>query len=236
MTTDLTRGILLDVEGTTTPISFVYETLFPHARARLRQYAAMTRRAPEVERAWALLRHEYDSEQPRSGVQLPEFGEGAPYAEYLMDHDRKSTGLKMLQGIIWQEGYRSGELQSEVFDDVPEAFKAWRKSGLQVQIFSSGSVLAQKLLFRHTTRGDLTEYLSGYHDTMTGPKHESDSYRAIARRFNLPEAAVLFLSDVVSELDAAKAAGMATGLLLRPGNKPVAKHDHPTHSDFRALI
>lgn len=235
MAPDPIRGILLDVEGTTTPIAFVYETLFPFARTRLRRFCDESRRTPDIDRALNLLRGEYEIETGESAG-LPAFGEGAPFAEYLMDRDRKSTGLKMLQGIIWDEGYKSGELRSQVFDDVPIAFKAWRQSGIRLRIFSSGSVLAQKLLFRHTSHGDLTGMLDGYHDTTTGPKNEADSYRAIAGVFELPESALLFLSDVVSELDAACAAGMTTGLLSRPGNKPSGQHDHPTFCDFSSLI
>ncbi len=228
------RGVLLDVEGTTTPISFVHDILFPFARRRLGAACAAAAETPALVAAIDQLRREYEAESTGAS-ELPPFDNGAPYARHLMDQDRKSTGLKALQGILWQEGYRSGELKATVFDDVPPAFRAWRESGRAIRIFSSGSVLAQKLLFAHTDHGDLTPWLDGYHDTTTGPKGEADSYRAIAAGFELEPPAILFLSDVTAELDGARDAGMQTGLLVRPGNAPTSAAGHPEHSDFRSL-
>jgi enolase-phosphatase E1 len=176
------------------------------------------------------LRQEHEAERG-SG----DFGNGAPYARYLMEQDRKSTGLKTLQGLIWEDGYRTGELQGDVYPDVPEALRTWKEKGIRVRIFSSGSVLAQKLLFGHTAYGDLLSYFEGYHDTTTGPKREARAYTAIAAAFGLPPREILFLSDVVEELDAAREAGMPTGLLLRPGNKPVVPGSHPTYRSFAEL-
>lgn len=236
MLPDEIQGILLDVEGTTTPISFVYETLFPYARERLESTCAAAPALSGVSAAVERLRAEYDEERSTAPEHLPEFGDGAAYAAYLMRQDRKSTGLKLLQGIIWEEGYLSGELRSVVFDDVAPAFEAWRQDGRRLRIFSSGSVLAQKLLFGHTDHGDLCGMIEGYHDTTTGPKRRADAYRAIAGEFDLVASSILFLSDVVEELDAARAAGMRTGLLSRPGNHPVPAHDHPVHETFLPLF
>ena len=225
-------GVLLDVEGTTTPIAFVYETLFPFARRRL---GDACRRGAGNERDWsgalALLRREHaeDPEDP------PEFGDGSAYASWLMARDRKSTGLKALQGLIWEEGYRTGELRSVVFDDVPVALAAWAATGVRIRIFSSGSVLAQRLLFSHTDHGDLTRWIEGYHDTTTGPKREAASYGKIAEAFGSDPARILYASDVVEELDAARCSGLATALLRRPGNHPVPPHDHPRYEDFTPL-
>ena len=144
----------------------------------------------------------------------------ASYAEWLMDRDRKSTPLKTLQGKIWEEGYQRGELVGEVFADVPPALSRWHAQGAPVGIFSSGSVLAQQLLFRHSSAGDLTPFLRWYFDTTTGKKADSDSYRRIAAAMNMPPQAIVFVSDIVAELDAARDAGLQTRLSIRPGNAP----------------
>jgi enolase-phosphatase E1 len=228
------RGVLLDIEGTTTPIRFVYETLFPYAAARLDAVCAAAGSAPAVAAAIELLRAEHAADP--AGASLPPFGDGAPYAHHLMAEDRKSTGLKALQGLIWQGGYERGELVSELFADVPAALAAWRAAGVRLRIFSSGSRQAQVLLFAHTADGDLTPRFEGFHDTTTGAKREAESYRKIARDFALPPAALLFLSDVVGELDAAAAAGYATGLVVRPGNPPQAAGAHSIYRSFDELL
>ena len=222
----------MDIEGTTTPIAFVYDKLFPFARARLDDYCARADELPGVAEALERLRAEHAAE----AAERPAFGNGAPFAHHLMDQDRKSTGLKLLQGIIWEAGYRSGELKSRLFDDVPPALEAWRRAGIGLRIFSSGSVLAQQLLFAHSEAGNLSGLFEGYHDTTTGPKREAASYRDIADAFALPAVEILFLSDVVEELDAAREAGMRTGLVCRPGNRPVPSTSHPRLEHFYELI
>jgi enolase-phosphatase E1 len=137
-----------------------------------------------------------------------------------MDRDRKSTALKSMQGKIWKAGYERGELKSELFDDVPEAFARWSKRA-RVAIYSSGSADAQEMFFRYSNHGDLTPMLSGYFDTRTGPKQASASYTAIAAVMDVTPADVLFFSDVVQELDAAREAGCGTRLVMRPGNAPI---------------
>jgi enolase-phosphatase E1 len=226
------RAVLTDIEGTTTPLSFVVDVLFPFAKERLEDACSST--DPRFVQAVRLLRAEHGAERG-SGAKVPDFGDGSPYARYLMELDRKSTGLKALQGLIWEEGYRSGELQGEVYPDVPEALRAWQERGIRARVFSSGSVLAQKLLFGHTPHGDLLPFFEGYHDTTTGPKREARAYAAIAEAFGLPPGEILFLSDVVEELDAARAAGLRTGLFLRPGNKPAEPGSHPTYRSFSEL-
>ncbi len=228
------RAILSDIEGTTTPISFVYEVLFPYAEARLEAACERAASNPAIRSAVDQLAKEHQAEP--AGACHPEFGAGSAYARWLMSEDRKSTGLKMLQGLIWEEGYRNGSLRAQVFPDVPTALNTWQQAGMRLRIYSSGSVLAQKLLFAHTEYGDLTGCFEGYHDTTTGPKMVAESYREIARAYALDPAAVLFLSDVVAELDAATEAGMETALLRRPGNKPVADDSsHPSYSSFDQL-
>lgn len=227
-------AVLLDIEGTTTPISFVYEVLFPFARERLEEACAAARNDPRLAATVAGLRGEWESERA-AGREVPPFGSGAAYARLLMDEDRKSTALKELQGIIWEEGYRSGALRGEVFPDVPPALRRWKNRGLRLRIFSSGSVLAQRLLFAHTAFGDLTPFFEGFHDTHTGPKRARGAYETIARAFGLPPQEVLFLSDVPEELQAAAEAGMRTVLVSRPGNRPVERPAHPVCHSFDEL-
>jgi len=228
---DEVLGVLLDVEGTTTSISFVYDVLFPFAAEHLDQVCSKGD-DPEVAAAIEELRREHGRE---SGADLPDFGEGAEYARHLMARDKKSTGLKMLQGLIWRGGFLAGDLRGHVFADVPDALRAWKQAGVRARVFSSGSVLAQKLLFGHTTAGDLTPCFEGFHDTTTGPKQEPDSYALIAGAFALPAERILFLSDVVGELDAAARAGLQTGLMVRPGNPPAGPSGHSAYSDFTQL-
>lgn len=222
------RAVLTDIEGTTTPLSFVVDVLFPFAKKRLEDACASE--DPRFADAVRQLRQEHAAEKG-----APEFGNGAPYARYLMELDRKSTGLKALQGLIWEAGYRDGHLKGDVYPDVPEALRAWKEQGIRLRIFSSGSVLAQKLLFGHTPYGDLLPYFEGYHDTTTGPKREARAYTAIADAFGLPAGEILFLSDVTEELDAAREAGMRTGLLVRPGNKPAEAGEHGVYRSFSEL-
>jgi enolase-phosphatase E1 len=228
------RAVLTDIEGTTTSISFVYDVLFPYAAARLEETCSRRDSDPELAEALARLRSEYEEEAAR-GVQLEPFGNGVGYARRLMAEDRKSTGLKLLQGVIWEEGYRSGELRSHVFPDVPPALAAWHAAGVRLRVFSSGSVQAQKLLFRHTDFGDLSCHFEGFHDTTTGPKREPASYSAIAAAYGLAASGILFLSDVREELDAASSAGMLTGMLVRPGNRPAEAGGHAVYRDFKEI-
>lgn len=233
--------ILLDIEGTTTPIDFVYKTLFPFARARVKDFLGGAWDALEVQTDLAQLRAEQAADIAQ-GLNPPalecessteRLESAVAYIHWLMDRDRKSTPLKAIQGRIWREGYESGELFGEVFDDVPPTFARWRKQNKLICIYSSGSALAQKLLFAHTTAGDLTGYIHRYFDTTIGHKTEEDSYRRIAEELRLAPAEAVFISDAVAELDAARAAGMKTILALRPGNRPVEPPlAHPAVTSF----
>lgn len=232
------RNILLDIEGTTTPIDFVYQVLFPFARRRIDNYLSEHWSEEYVQHDLTLLREEHaaDSQQ---GLNLPshktELESLTGYIHWLMDRDRKSTPLKLLQGKIWQEGYESGELQGQLFDDVPIALNRWRQEGKQTYIYSSGSVLAQKLLFAHTTAGDLTSLLSGYFDTAIGVKTEVGSYRRIAASIQQSAETILFVSDVVAELNAASETGMQCALSLRPGNHPQPANPFQSINSFDEL-
>lgn len=229
------RALLLDVEGTTTPIDFVAGTLFPYAaKAISGGYLAHSSTHEAVRASLDVLAAEQARELAQ-GADLPPFGDGAAYALALMREDRKSPGLKGLQGLIWQEGYQRGELKGEVFPDVPPVLAAWSAAGLRMRVFSSGSVLAQKLLFSTTPEGDLTPFFEGHHDTTTGAKHAPGSYAAIASAFGLPPESILFLSDSVAELTAAAEAGLEVRLAERPGNPPVGAHRFQTVGSFDDL-
>ncbi len=249
MTVGLPRGghaldvIVLDIEGTTTPIDFVYNVLFPYARAHVAEYLRLEGQSEACRAAIALLAEERakdvakDVVQGFSPAEIVAKGfspaEIVAYIHWLMDRDRKSPGLKALQGLIWQEGYRSGELRGQVYGEVPAALEGWRSSGRRVCIYSSGSVLAQQLLFQTTAAGDLTRFLSGYFDTAVGPKTSSDSYRRIVETLGVAPDRALFVSDVVDELDAARTAGMRTALCVRaPASPPADAGAHPVVRSF----
>jgi enolase-phosphatase E1 len=216
---DDTRAILLDIEGTTTPIAFVYDVLFPYARAHLREYL---NDIPDPA-AITLLKQEWPRDAA-AAPKLPRPDESmeslAKYVEWLMDRDRKSPGLKALQGLVWQRGYRGGALKGVVFPDVPRALQRWHKAGIKTAIYSSGSVLAQRLLFGTTTFGDLTPLLTEFFDTSAGAKTFEDSYRGIATALGCAPPQLLFVSDVGGEIDAARRAGCQVVLCVRPGNAP----------------
>jgi enolase-phosphatase E1 len=213
----MTRAILLDIEGTTTPIAFVHEVLFSYAREHVKEFLANN--ADEARSDITRLREEQAMDVSNGEQPPPEI---EAYVEWLIARDRKSTGLKSLQGKIWRQGYLDGSLKSQVYADVAPAFARWRAQGLSISIFSSGSVLAQQLLFAHTDAGDLTKYIDQYFDTNVGKKDEAESYRKIAEALDLPAGEILFVSDVVTELDAATEAGMQALLSIRPGNRPQA--------------
>lgn len=218
------KGILLDIEGTTTPIGFVYDVLFPFARAHAHEHLD--------EEAQRDLKHEHESDVA-AGLRPPPWSSGGvAYVHWLMDQDRKSTALKNLQGKVWQEGYRRGELRGEVFPDVPPALERWHREGKDVRIYSSGSLLAQRLLFSTTSHGDLTRFLHGYFDTTIGPKTESSSYAGIAAAVGLTGSEILFISDIVRELDAATIAGLQVCFSLRPGNHPQPENSYRLISTF----
>lgn len=210
------RAILLDIEGTTTPIAFVHEVLFSYARTHARNFLRTNFNVAEVRADVALLREEHEAVLNEDS--LPD--SIADYVEWLIARDSKSTGLKSLQGKIWRQGYLDGSLKSQVYADVPPALERWRAKGLSINIFSSGSVLAQQLLFAHTEAGDLTKFIDKYFDTNVGKKDEANSYRRIAEALSLSASEILFISDVTTELDAATEAGMQTLLSIRPGNPP----------------
>lgn len=232
------RLFLLDVEGTVAPMSLVYEQLFPYARTHFERYLQGHASEPGVMDDLAALAHENaketDAEAPK--FTNPDYwDEALPYLNWLMDRDRKSTALKSLQGRIWKIGFERDELKGTLFADVPGALERWSSAG-HVAIYSSGSVAAQMLLFRHSNFGDLTDRISGYFDTRTGPKTASASYKSIANAMDCEPNQVIFFSDAVRELDAAREAGCHTRIVMREGNAPVDDaHGHRRIKSFDLL-
>lgn len=222
------RAIVTDIEGTTSSISFVKDVLFPYARKRLPAYVETHADQPEVQH-WL---HEAAKE---AGLIEASRQEVIELLERWIDEDRKSTALKALQGMIWKDGYEEGEYRAHMYPEVAARLHAWRGEGLHLYVYSSGSVPAQKLFFRYSESGDLTPVFAGYFDTETGPKREMQSYQRIVEAIGERPEHVLFLSDVVEELDAAQAAGLKTGWLLRPPMEIPAQPRHPTYTSFDAI-
>ncbi|WP_333680196.1 acireductone synthase [Dyella sp.] len=222
------RAIVTDIEGTTSSIRFVKDVLFPYARRRLPAYVETHGDTPEVQH-WL---HEAAKEADIVEATRQEI------IELLLrwiDEDRKSTALKALQGMIWREGYEAGEYRAHLYPDVAARLHAWRGEGLHLYVYSSGSVPAQKLFFRYSESGDLTPLFAGYFDTETGPKREQASYQRIVEAIGERPEHVLFLSDIEQELDAARAAGLRTGWLLRPPLEMPPRPKHPAYTSFDAI-
>ncbi|XP_036675131.3 enolase-phosphatase E1 [Drosophila suzukii] len=236
------KVVLVDIEGTTTSISFVHDVLFLYARENVEKY----------------LRESWEGDDTKQIVQdlqqVPQFSEykaslSAPPAEvnvefisgfvrYLIDKDLKVTPLKTLQGLIWAEGYASGELKGHVYEDVPEAFQTWCSAGLKIAVYSSGSVAAQKLIFGHSIAGNLQPHLSAHFDTHVGHKQKQQSYDNIAKLLKEEPQEILFLTDIPGEADAARSAGLQAIILQRPGNAALTddqKLSNEVIPDFKPL-
>jgi enolase-phosphatase E1 len=219
------RGILLDIEGTTSSVRFVYDEMFPFVRRELDAFLKDHWNRPDVlaaadqiacDAGHASLPAMCAAASARDDWQAQELIRTEVLS--LMDRDAKTTGLKQLQGLIWQAGFESGELKAHVYDDVPPALARWQAAGKDMRVYSSGSVQAQNLFFGHTIAGNLLARFRGHYDTTTGPKKVAASYRRIVEAMGLAAGEVIFLSDIVAELDAARDAGLQTCLVIRPGN------------------
>jgi enolase-phosphatase E1 len=239
------RAVLLDIEGTTTPLAFVHDVLFPFARTALPGWCRAHAASDEYRQVMTQLAAEHTADR-RAGAAVPEWHDETPdetdrslqaYVLWLMTLDRKTTGLKLLQGLIWEEGYGSGVLQGDVYPDVPVALRRWRRNGIVAAIYSSGSELAQRRLFESTVHGDLTPLIAGFFDTNVGPKQSAASYGEIASRLGVAPSDVLFVSDVIGELAAASTAGCPTVLSVRPGNRPQPDAEsYPHMSTFDEIL
>jgi enolase-phosphatase E1 len=239
------RVVLLDIEGTTTPMTFVHDVLFPFARTSLPGWCHAHAGSETYRMVLTRLADEHAVDR-RVGLPVPEWCDSTPaeadrslqtYVLWLMELDRKTTGLKLLQGLIWEEGYRSGALRGDVYPDVPVAMRRWRNAGISPAIYSSGSELAQRRLFGSTIHGDLTPLIAGFFDTTVGPKQSPPSYAEVASRLGVTAAEILFVSDVTPELAAAAAAGCGTVLSVRPGNRPQPDRDaYPQIRTFDEIL
>ena len=207
------KCILTDIEGTTTSVSFVYDTLFPYFREHINELKDLTHNS-DVQTSF---RKTVELSKQLEGKTLRSVDDVVATLDRWSREDKKITPLKTVQGILWKKGYESGEIKGHVYADVPAALETWKSKGLKLAVFSSGSVAAQKLIFGYSEFGDLTPYFSNYFDTETGGKRESETYSKIAAELLFSANEILFLSDIKEELEAAKAAGLETVQLVRLG-------------------
>ncbi|KAJ2452291.1 enolase-phosphatase E1 [Coemansia sp. RSA 2336] len=231
--------ILLDIEGTTTPISFVHDTLFPYVLSTLHEFLESHWTDPELQPHIQALRRQAleDHDAPQISDDPAKTRESLiANVQWQMKLDRKTGALKGLQGYMWRFGYQSGKLRGVMFADAVEAIKKWTGEGKQVYIYSSGSVEAQKLIFGYSDHGNLLQYISGHYDTKVGAKTSSDSYGKIAEDIQAKPENILFISDNIREIEAADKAGMQVVVSVRPGNAPLPSHSFAESSNFTTLI
>lgn len=228
------KSIICDVEGTTSSISFVKETLFPYALKNVEEYLKANWNEDATKTVVAALREQADEDKKAEveGALTIPAGDSediipdiVKYVEWQTSRDAKTGSLKTLQGLVWAKGYKDGSIKGHVYEDVSKALEQWTESGRKVYIYSSGSVDAQKLLFEHSEQGDLVKYLAGHYDTKIGAKTEKDSYAAILKNIEATAEEALFLTDVVAEAKAAKEAGLNVVVLDRPGNAELSEDD-----------
>ena len=221
------KAIVTDIEGTTSSIDFVHQVLFPYASQRLPEFIRNNESDPDVAAILDAVRNESGDAEADSDAVI---GTLLKWIE----EDRKVTALKSLQGLIWKHGYESGGFTGHMYDDAVRKLRDWSAADIDLYVYSSGSVDAQKLLFGHSDAGDLTPLFRGYFDTGTGHKREADSYRNIVEHIGMPATKILFLSDVAEELDAAAEAGMRTCQLVRDDD--VTRGTHPIAHDFDEVL
>jgi enolase-phosphatase E1 len=220
--------ILTDIEGTTTSVSFVYDVLFPYFRENMQKVRTMIH-LPEVQ---AIFKETIRLSQETENKIIATEEEVIETLIRWSNEDKKLTPLKDVQGILWKEAYETGIIKGHVYDDVAPALKAWKDAGLQLGVFSSGSIAAQKLIFGYSVAGDLTPYFSAYFDTTTGGKREVETYNKISQELKILPSEILFLSDIVEELEAAQKAGLQTIQLVRPGTLANWKNTASSFSDI----
>mmetsp|Transcript_6075 Transcript_6075/g.7670 ORF Transcript_6075/g.7670 Transcript_6075/m.7670 type:complete len:487 (-) Transcript_6075:228-1688(-) len=239
--------ILLDIEGTTTPITFVKEVMFPYARENVANFLEQHWDSAETQADVKALQ-EQAAKDAKDGVEglipIPTEGSSEEICQACIENvkwqisiDRKTTALKQLQGHIWRFGFHSGAMKGQVYNDVPIAFDRWTEDGLKVAIYSSGSREAQQLLFGHTNAGDLRSYLSCYFDTTVGHKRQAESYKEITLSLGVPAEEILFVTDIYEEAVAAKKAGLQVTISVRPGNAPLPENcEFPTIKSFERIL
>ena len=237
--------VLLDIEGTTCPVSYVTETLFPYASANLAPYLETRQQEADIQaliqELETLWRQDTDQEardllgRSRESAELSGVGEILPYLNFLIRRDRKVTPLKDLQGKIWADGYARGELIGPLFDDVPTSLRRWQQQGLVLAVYSSGSIAAQQLIYQHSNHGDLRSMFSHWFDTHTGSKHDPSSYSLIAELMECAPQAILFVSDLHSELEAASQSGLQVVCSQRESNKMKDLKSYPAIDNFHQI-
>lgn len=238
--------ILLDIEGTTCPFDFVKDTLFPYAAEQLESFLEEEADNPTVQQLLQSIEHawkqESDEEARRLLVKACREGKSStaeqlrPYLKWLIHNDKKLTPLKDLQGLIWERGYQAGHLCAPLFEDVPPALRRWKLMGIELGVYSSGSVKAQQLLYSHSTSGNLQPLFSAWFDTRIGGKQQADSYTAIANQLEVKPEHMLFISDVIDELHAANTSGMQILLSDRPGNPCREAGTYPVVQSFDTIF
>ena len=241
-----TTHLLLDIEGTTCPITFVSGVLFPYAKAELAQFLAGQHHETSVQAlisdAWQEWRRDPDPTSQSLLHSAPHEKEDTEhraiiqYLQHLIEIDRKSTALKDLQGKIWKQGYENGQIQTALFSETITSLKSWSKAGLKLAVYSSGSIAAQQLLYTYTSEGDLRQLFCGWFDTHTGNKKDPSSYRLIAQELQAKPEQVCFISDSRAECDAAAEAGLSTLFSLRPGNPDQDSGNHPVIADLSDVL
>lgn len=212
------HAIVCDIEGTTTSLSFVHQVLFPISHRKMDQFVRDNWQNSLVQ-----------------GFNKPTPEETTALLRSWIEADKKDTILKSIQGNIWKQSFESGEIRGHLYPDVPVCFRKWKNSNIRIGIFSSGSIEAQKLIFRYSEAGDLSPFIDHYFDTTTGSKRDPASYGKIAMELNLPALEILFLSDSVEELDAARTTGMRTIQILREGSAQTPQSTHPTATSLDAI-
>jgi len=232
--------LLLDIEGTTCPVSFVAQTLFPYAAEHLAAHLQKWQHDPEILRLVAEVHAHWQKDpDPEAQALSPEAEADpaaiVPYLQWLIEHDRKLAPLKELQGRIWEEGYSRGALLGPLYPDVPERLQQWQAQGLILAVYSSGSIRAQQLLYGHSSAGDLRSCFQHWFDTRSGLKQDPQSYRQICRIMETNPSQVLFISDATAELDAASEAGLSVLFSLRPDNPQQDPGRYACISSFAAL-
>ncbi|XP_066586097.1 enolase-phosphatase E1-like isoform X2 [Prorops nasuta] len=237
--------ILVDIEGTTTSISFVKETLFPYARENLKQYVDTKWEDDEFKKVLQKLKDQAKQDEetkvdgfvPIIGATIDEEKESlVKNVLWQMDCDRKAGALKELQGHMWRDAYESGTVKGHIYEDVPKALEAWTNNGRKVYVYSSGSVEAQKLLFGHSVFGDLSKYFNGYFDTEVGPKQEVNSYKNIIEKIGAEPSNILFLTDIVKEAKAAKEAGLSVNVVVREGNAALTDEEKVIYTTVKSFL
>ena len=219
------RAVLTDIEGTTGSIAFVKDVLFPYADAHL---DAFVERHDEDPRVAAAL----DDAANEAGIDPSDRAGVLAELHAWIAQDAKVTALKTLEGMIWADGYNNGELKGHIYDDAVSGLRRWHEAGLHLYVYSSGSIAAQHLIFGHSIAGDLRPFFCGYFDTTTGGKRDPESYVRIAAEIAQAPGDVVFLSDNVAELDAARESGLQTVQLARPEDGTQRTDTHPAVTSF----